>query len=297
MTAKEEHSQKLKEAFAILTQGVEMVHYDCMHAKVITSMRMKKIVWMDADILRLCVDVTRPTLADRGKGKVPPGLYMRDISEVRKGSDSCDFQKNPSGVPEHDEHCLSLIATERTISLELPSKFARDWFFERLNLIADDILTEDEKEERRARKIHNNAQLNEQEKEAAQHLVGVLARGVQVLHHHPCGRIVRSVLSCEEGSTKLVIETTERTFFGFYVAKPLSLQMEDVVEVRPGTHSFGFVGTKSTDKYDECLSIIGTECVIDLQFSNQTARDIFSTKLRTLLLHKSAINPRRAANM
>jgi hypothetical protein len=66
------------------------------------------------------VDITRPTLVDRAKGKIPPGVYMRDIAEVRKGSNTFDF-KSSQTPPEQDDHCLALIATERTLSLELPS--------------------------------------------------------------------------------------------------------------------------------------------------------------------------------
>ena len=50
-----------------------------------------------------------------------PGLYMRDVAEVRGGSDSFDFKKN-SNPPIDPDHCLSLIGSERTISLELPGK-------------------------------------------------------------------------------------------------------------------------------------------------------------------------------
>lgn len=50
-----------------------------------------------------------------------PGLYMRDVAEVRAGSDSFDFKKN-SNPPIDPDHCLSLIGSERTISLELPGK-------------------------------------------------------------------------------------------------------------------------------------------------------------------------------
>ena len=60
-------------------------------------------------------------MAERAMGKVPPGLYMRDIAEVRKGAESYDFKKNPD-PPSDPDRCLSLIGTERTISLELPSK-------------------------------------------------------------------------------------------------------------------------------------------------------------------------------
>jgi hypothetical protein len=118
------------------------------------------------------VDVSRPSQLDRSKGKVPPGLYLRDIGEVREGANAYDFIHN-SEPPELDDQCLSLIGTERTICLQLPSKvqlflisplifspssstshcvclylrpqFSRDWFFERFQLVIDDVLTEMEK--------------------------------------------------------------------------------------------------------------------------------------------------------
>ena len=52
---------------------------------------------------------------------MPPGLYLRDIGEVREGAEAYDFIHNPE-PPELDDQCLSLIGTERTICLQLPSK-------------------------------------------------------------------------------------------------------------------------------------------------------------------------------
>lgn len=114
-----------------------MVHYDVRAGRGPT--KNKKIVWMvslfisfsrgesliflfwqDPDILRICVDVSRPSQLDRSKGKVPPGLYLRDIGEVREGAKAYDFIHNAE-QPEYDDRCLSLIGTERTICLELPS--------------------------------------------------------------------------------------------------------------------------------------------------------------------------------
>ena len=71
--------------------------------------------------MRVCVDDKRPTLIDRAKGKMSPGIYMRDIAEVRGGGDSHDFIMH-SKPPTNPDFCLSLIGTERTISLELPGK-------------------------------------------------------------------------------------------------------------------------------------------------------------------------------
>lgn len=70
------------------------------------------------------MDVSRPSQTDRSKGKVPPGLYLRDIGEVREGANAYDFIHNAE-PPELDDQCLSLIGTERTICLQLPSKVHR----------------------------------------------------------------------------------------------------------------------------------------------------------------------------
>jgi hypothetical protein len=77
----------------------------------------------DPDILRICVDVARPNQHDRARGKVPPGLYLRDIGEVREGAKAFDFMRNSEPPEEEDfDNCLALIGTERTICLQLPSK-------------------------------------------------------------------------------------------------------------------------------------------------------------------------------
>jgi hypothetical protein len=71
--------------------------------------------------LRICVDTQRPSQQDRAKGKIPPGLYLRDIGQVREGFNAFDFSHNPD-PPDTDEQCLAMIGTERTVCLQLPSK-------------------------------------------------------------------------------------------------------------------------------------------------------------------------------
>lgn len=110
---------KIREIFSILTQGVELVQYEVdIHSK--KSSVHGRIVWMDSDTYRICVDASRPAVVDRAKGKIPPGIYLRDICEVRAGSDSVHFTQN-NKQPQEPENCLSLVGTERTISLEFPS--------------------------------------------------------------------------------------------------------------------------------------------------------------------------------
>ena len=60
-------------------------------------------------------------MSERAQGKIPPGIYLRDIAEVREGAESFQFTENKT-PPRNVNNCLSLVGSERTISLELPSK-------------------------------------------------------------------------------------------------------------------------------------------------------------------------------
>lgn len=274
---------KVREAFQILTQGVEMVHYDVRAGRGPT--RNKKIVWMDPDILRICVDVSRPSQLDRSKGKVPPGLYLRDIGEVREGANAYDFIHN-SEPPDLDDQCLSLIGTERTICLQLPSKFSRDWFFERFQLVIDDVLTEMEKTLRAKLKWTLQGRASEGPRNPTNmvQLKELLSRGLQVLHHHPNGRIIQSYIIFNDAANRISIQPMESSIFDFS-RKPMGLEIKDIAEIRPGTHSIGFVRTNSTDKQGECLSLIGTECTIDIQLATTKARDLLAHKLKLFIDH------------
>ena len=276
----EDLDRKIREAFSILSQGVEMVHYNVINGKF-GKTRVKKIVWMDPDILRICVDIARPSTIDRAKGKVPPGAYLRDVAEVREGAEAYDFRRSTQ-APQDDDNCLSLIGTECVLCLELPSKFSRDWFLERFQLIIDDVLTDEEKVTRDKRSLKSTifGLLHADEAAAAEQMKGLLLRGIQILHHHPNGRIIRSFIVFDEENSRLVVQPVERSFFIFFSPKILSLHTSDIAEIRPGTHSMGFVRTNSTDKNLECMSIIGTECTLDLQLATNSARELFSQKLR-----------------
>lgn len=49
------------------------------------------------------------------------GIYLRDLSEIRAGVNSYDFQ-HTKYPPDSPHYCLCLIGSERTISLEMPDK-------------------------------------------------------------------------------------------------------------------------------------------------------------------------------
>ena len=144
--AAEATAAKVREAFAVLSQGVELTLYNT-RLGARGAQVLRQLVWIDSDILRICVDTMRPTLVDRALGRVAPGLYMRDISEVREGDNALDFKMSPTPPLDRDK-CLSLIGSERSLCLEMPSKFARDWFLVRFRCVLNDVLSDEEKRSR-----------------------------------------------------------------------------------------------------------------------------------------------------
>jgi len=238
---------------------------------------------MDSDIYRICVDAVRPNMADRAQGKIPPGLYLRDISEVREGSDSFQFMKN-SIQPKEPDNCLSLVGSERTISLELPSKFTRDWFLARFRLLAEDILVEQEKRMRKYKLWENSKHLSQIELSGVDHLKTLLEGGIQVMHHQrSTGKIEQAVLKFDTQSNTLELKSLKAPGW-FSSSENAKLNVYDVSEIRPGSHSFGFVKTGSTEFDMENLSIVGTETVLDLQLINNTARDLFAERFFNFVL-------------
>ncbi len=75
-----------------------------------------------------------------------------------------------------------LTAVDNSFFLSTLLKFARDWFLERLKLVADDVLTEDERAARNSRRCNRVKTFSSAEVDTANHLQGVLKRGVQVTH-------------------------------------------------------------------------------------------------------------------
>lgn len=67
-------------------------------------------------------------MAERAQGKIPPGIYLRDIAEIREGAESFQFTENKT-PPRNINNCLSLVGSERTIALELPSKVQHTLLF------------------------------------------------------------------------------------------------------------------------------------------------------------------------
>jgi len=75
-----------------------------------------------------------------------------------------------------------------------------------------------------------------------------------------------------------------KSIFSFWNPPPLRINVLDVSEVRPGSHSLGFVKTGSTEYDTETMSIVGSENVFDLQLINSTARDLFAERIFHFIL-------------
>mmetsp|Transcript_26523 Transcript_26523/g.28926 ORF Transcript_26523/g.28926 Transcript_26523/m.28926 type:complete len:319 (+) Transcript_26523:304-1260(+) len=269
---------KIREIFSILTQGIEVLQYEVDRSTGKSNVH-GRIFWIDSDIYRLCIDTYRPTIADRVKGFIPPGVYLRDISEVRAGLDSYHFRKHKK-APVEPTHCLSLVASERTVTVEFPSKFTRDWFYERFILMSNDIIGSTEQLSRRFRlrrtNIGNNSVASRDDIDRFRVL---LDRGFEVMHHDRSGVVQKAILSFHGPSNSFVLKPVKSFFLKFFKVEPLRILLDDVSEVRPGSHSYGFVKTNSTDLDNETFALIGTEAVFELQLINTAARDLMVERI------------------
>jgi hypothetical protein len=132
------------------------------------------------------------------------------------------------GTTQSGNVCLMTTGSSRVIYIHLLSvvQYACRWFHERLELVALDILTQEEKDERKGNQIvRSNLQvmavMNPQQIEYARSFGGLLTSGFRVLHHHPCGRVFKSFLYADAQLKVLTVECEDRTFFGNNVAKVL----------------------------------------------------------------------------
>ena len=145
----------------------------------------------------------------------------------------------------------------------------------------------------RARKHGLLATLSPEESNAATQMMALLKRGIQILHHNKAGRVVRSNVHYNSESMRLEVTPADVGFFWSVVQSvtggpsnlPASLHMGDVVEIRLGAHAYGFVASDSTDKGQECMTVVGTEGTLDLQLATGNARDLFAAKLRIFVTY------------
>ena len=254
----EDKELMVREAFHILTQGVEMTHYEVNVGFRKTYSVKPKVVWLNPDSLRLCVSTTRPPVVQT---ELYTGVYLRDVAEVVGGAHTFGFAAQPE-PPSSNEQCLNLIASERTLCLQLPSEFSRNWFLERIRILCDDILTSNERSLRESIKwtnMNNRLPFKESHRSIAESTEDFLVKGITVLCHTPSGSINESTLFYSSEDRRLIISKTGG-FFKF-ASRDRGINISDIYSLRPGTHSFGFVQTKSQNEKQENVRNVVTEDV------------------------------------
>lgn len=299
---------KIREIFSILAQGVELNHYYMVSKGV--SACSRKTMWLDSEALRICVGENRLNVAAKKKEIVPDGVYIKDISEIREGCVAHAFACYPEKDFKRNNRSLTIVATETCLSLELTSEDSRNWFLERLRLMADDMLSVPEIRNKRDRmrqiKVEYTdmySNFTEEEIQTNTQLKELLVRGIQVNHHFN-GEVISSIITYDLASTSLVILPIAdavkeeesgywglvRKVFGYFMApivvkqsSVLTVALNDISDVRIGSHAYGFVLTNSTDKHEQCLSIIGSQATISVELSSETVRNIFADRLRKFI--------------
>jgi hypothetical protein len=61
-------------------------------------------------------------MTEKAYGKVSPGIFLRDVSEIRAGFDAFNFHNCRAAAPTDEDHCLSIVGTECTLAIEFPTK-------------------------------------------------------------------------------------------------------------------------------------------------------------------------------
>lgn len=132
------------------------------------------------------------------------------------------------------------------------AQFSRNWFLERIQLLCEDILTSNEKSLResiRWTKMSSRQILKDSFKEVADATKDFLVKGVTLLCHTPSGSINESTLSYNPESRRLVIKKTGGLFQ--FATQERGVNISDIFSLRPGTHSYGFVQSKSQNEKQE----------------------------------------------
>lgn len=96
-------------------------------------------------------------------------------------------------------------------------------------------------------------QLNPVETQSVAKLQGLLERGIQVLHHELSGKIVEAVLRYSSVSNDLQLFSRHE---GIFMSKEtvMAINISDISELRPGSHSLAFVRSGSTANDKEVRS-------------------------------------------
>jgi hypothetical protein len=116
-----------------------------------------------------------------------------------------------------------------------------------------------------------------------------LRRGIDVKHHY--NSQIKDVSLCYKPSTKsITLISQDRYYFGFGIRKETSISILDIADIKTGTYAIDFMKTSSTDKINQCATIISTEFVFNIEFQNKLNRDNFIIKFKIFVKYIQSIN-------
>jgi hypothetical protein len=232
------------------------------------SKPQERVLWLDRSGARLYLD-HRKRFDSKGNEK---GLYLRDISQVRPGCNTVAFKKSSQHAPPSDK-CFSLIGTERTLDMEMPTAFVRERVVAKFNLLL------------KALSPVAPRKLTTDDASLMAHFQEVLIRGMEVVVHtsttFASHKSTKNVLWLAQGARPDNGETAARLYLSSKkrknsTGKEKGLWLDDMAECRPGINSDVFF--KAPDNVtqsiaNKCFSIIGSETTFDLEVKSPEARN------------------------
>jgi hypothetical protein len=221
----------------------------------------------------------RLTIGKEGDAQPVEGLFIRDIAEVRSGSDAFHFGSR-RGSPDLNRLCLTLVGSEKSYSLRLPSKNARDWLLGHLNRLIQEVTPESTYalHELRGGVVGERPLFVAEPHFTIEDAIATFQRGVEVKHQTENGSAMK-VLSVDQSGSSLRFASPSNP----NDAGNITLPMKDVSQIRLGP---SFVSMRAQlENLDKFITIVATEQVIGFETPNMQTRNDLSQQLRILALH------------
>ncbi|ETW00017.1 hypothetical protein H310_07457 [Aphanomyces invadans] len=209
------------------------------------------------------------------------GLYLADIAEVRPGLATYSFSQSPL-LPIADK-CFSIIGSERTLSLEMPSRNARDQAVSRFRVLVD-VLQGPECILASREWMTPTVAGKPLPPSKIENVYASLLAGVHVLRHSNKVRAVDHILWVDLTTQTLHCGTTKQPPLARGVA------LTDITEIRKGVNSHGF-SIAAEPPIAECFSVIGSERTLDCQVHSVSVRDTICLALQYMLIDCATATP------
>jgi len=271
----------LENFWQLLLQGMSVVKWSQGSAKP-----APRVLWLGRDGTRL---FCAPRKLDSPTGSTK-GLFLRDVSDVRVGQNTATFKRAATdfrgnrvanGALPPPDVCFSLVGTERTLDLQLPSAAACTGLASRFRALIAKLSASTEKAT-----AHRWGAPAMSFAEVAQlaHFTELMMQGIEVFKYDSNGKKTRRVLWLAR--KRVFIDSKKRQTT---TIADKGIDMDDITEVRPGINSHAFnkclVRPHLTAK---CFSIIGSERTINVEVPSQALRDTLVQRLQLLMREHAA---------